>query len=283
MAGGLTEAHDPDRRLDELLAAYLEEAEAGRSPDRRAWLARHPEWADELASFFANLDHVGRLAAPLRPPLDLIPFPGAGPGASEGGRIGYIGDYELIREIGRGGMGIIYEARQASLDRVLALKIIAGGGIDPDDDLRRFRREAEAAAQLDHPNIVAIHEIGSHQGHAYISMKLVDGGSLARHAGRLRDDPEAAARIVATVARAVDYAHRRGILHRDLKPSNILLDRQGRPHVADFGLARRAGPTAPTAPGPAGPASAPRRPSPGRSSARPPTWPPSRPKGDARP
>src|SRR4051812_46535668 len=121
MAGGLTEPPIPDRRLDELLAAYLEEAEAGRAPDRRAWLARHPEWADELSSFFANLDLVGRLAAPFRPSPELIPFPGGGASVSPEGRVGYIGDYELLRVIGRGGMGIIYEARQASLDRILAL------------------------------------------------------------------------------------------------------------------------------------------------------------------
>ena len=242
MAGLSTETPGPDRRLDDILAAYLEEAEAGRPPDRRGWLARHPEWAVELSAFFDNLDHIGDLAAPLRAhrPPDLIPFPSGTP-AIQGDRIGYFGDYELIRELGRGGMGVVYEARQVSLGRVLALKMIPEGRLAPPDDLRRFRREAEAAAHLDHPNIVPIHEVGEHDGRPYFSMKLVDGGSLSRHSARLKGDPTASARLVAIVARAVDYAHRRGILHRDLKPSNILLDLQGAPHVADFGLARRAG------------------------------------------
>ena len=241
MAASSTESARPDRRLDDLLAEYLEEAEAGRPPDRRAWLARHPEWSAELSSFFDNLDHIGHLAAPLRagPSPDLIPFP-TGASTAQGDRIGYFGDYELIRELGRGGMGVVYEARQVSLGRFLALKMIAEGRLAPPDDLRRFRREAEAAAHLDHPNIVPIHEVGEHDGRPYFSMKLVDGGSLARHAPALKADPAASARLVAIVARAIEYAHRRGILHRDLKPSNILLDRQGVPHVADFGLARRA-------------------------------------------
>ena len=243
MATASTEPPGPDRRLDDILAAYLEEVEAGRPPDRRGWLARYPEWADELSAFFANLDHVGRLAAPLRayPSPEVIPFPVGDDPAIEGDRIGYFGDYELIREVGRGGMGVVFEARQVSLGRVLALKMIADGRLASADDFRRFRREAEAAAHLDHPNIVPIHEVGEHDGRPYFSMKLVDGGSLSRHSDRLKADPTASARLVAIVARAVDYAHRRGILHRDLKPSNILLDRQGVPHVADFGLARRAG------------------------------------------
>jgi eukaryotic-like serine/threonine-protein kinase len=243
MAGASIEPLGPDHRLDDVLAAYLEEAEAGRSPDRRRWLASHPEWADELTSFFANLDHLGRLTAPLRahPSPDLIPFPVAEDSVTDVDRIGYFGDYELIRELGRGGMGVVYEARQVSLGRVLALKLIAEGRLAPPDDLRRFRREAEAAAHLDHPNIVPIHEVGEHDGRPYFSMKLVDGGSLARYSDRSKADPAASSRLIVLVARAVDYAHRRGILHRDLKPSNILLDRRGVPHVADFGLARRTG------------------------------------------
>ena len=243
MAGASIDYSEEDRRLDDILAAYLDEAESGRTPDRRRWLANHPEWADELSTFFANLDHLGRLTAPLRvqAAADLIPFPVVGSEEPQGDRIGYFGDYELIRELGRGGMGVVYEARQVSLGRVLALKMIAEGRLAPPDDLRRFRREAEAAAHLDHPNIVPIHEVGEHDGRPYFSMKLVDGGSLARTSEQSRLDPSVSARLLAIVARAIDYAHRRGILHRDLKPSNILLDRRGVPHVADFGLARRTG------------------------------------------
>jgi WD40 repeat protein/predicted Ser/Thr protein kinase len=233
--GAQTGPPDRDRRLDAVLAAYLEEVEAGRTPDRGAWIAKHPDLAAELSEFFANHDHVGQIAAPFRP--DLIPFP-ARDGSAER-RIGYFGDYELIRELARGGMGVVYEVRQVSLDRVLALKMILAGRLADESDVRRFRLEAEAAARLDHPNIVPIHEVGEHEGRHYFSMKLIDGGRLSDRIPAMIADPREAARVVAVVARAIHYAHRRGILHRDLKPSNILLDREGRPHITDFGLARR--------------------------------------------
>ena len=244
MAGARPERPGPEDGpdLDAILAAYLEEVEAGRSPDRRAWLARHPGHAAELAAFFANLDHVGRLADPLRTAPrdrdripDLIPFPAP---AGEGARVGDFGDYELLRELGRGGMGVVYAARQVSLDRVLALKLLAPRR-GSEADVQRFLREAVAAAGLDHPNLVPIYEVGEHEGRHYYGMKLIDGGSLALHAPRLKDDPRAAAALVAQVAQAVHYAHERGVLHRDLKPANVLLDRRGTPYVADFGLARR--------------------------------------------
>ncbi|MBL9139130.1 MAG: protein kinase [Verrucomicrobiales bacterium] len=148
------------------------------------------------------------------------------------------GDYELVEEIARGGAGVVYRARQRSLNRVVALKMLLfGGGGDP-DRIRRFRVEATTAASLNHPNIVRVLDIGEHNGQPYLAMELVDGSSLD---GLIRDRPlapERAARYVERAARAIAFAHERGVLHRDLKPSNVLVDSFDEPRITDFGLAR---------------------------------------------
>ncbi|PYL75000.1 MAG: hypothetical protein DMF26_09190 [Verrucomicrobia bacterium] len=148
------------------------------------------------------------------------------------------GDYELLEEIGRGGQGVVYRARQKSLNRTVALKVIGLGQWATQSHLKRFRREAEAAANLDHPCIVPIYDVGEREGSCYFSMKFIDGGQLDEVAKRTPISFRNAAELVAKLARTVHYAHEHGILHRDIKPGNILFDAKGEPHLTDFGLAR---------------------------------------------
>ncbi|MDQ2659412.1 MAG: protein kinase, partial [Verrucomicrobiota bacterium] len=149
-----------------------------------------------------------------------------------------IGKYQILGEIGRGGMGVIYRARQWQSNRIVALKRVLGYHGDSRDTLERFRREAEAAASLDHPNILPIYEVGESDGLPFFTMKFAPGGSLQRAAAALSAEPRECVFLLAKVARAVAYAHKAGILHRDLKPGNILLDGHGEPLVSDFGLAK---------------------------------------------
>ncbi len=241
-----------EQRLQAVLVAYLEAAERGQEPDPQQLLAQQPEFAGELTEFLANHRQLDRLAAPLRQVAEAAQaeadarrtrdgdaISSAGP--SPGDMVRYFGDYELLEEIARGGMGIVFKARQVSLNRLVALKMILKGELASEQDVQRFQTEARAAANLDHPHIVPIYEIGEHEGQHYFSMKLVEGGSLAQvvGGGQWPGGSEAGVRLLATVARAVHHAHQRGILHRDLKPANVLLDSQGEAHVTDFGLAKR--------------------------------------------
>src|SRR6476659_5905693 len=152
--------------------------------------------------------------------------------------LGELGDYELLEEVGRGGQGVVFRARQKSLNRIVALKVIGLGQWATKAHLKRFRLEAEAAASLDHPCIVPIYEVGERDGQCYFSMKFVEGGQLDELVKHTPISIRQAVELIFTVARTVHYAHGHGILHRDIKPGNILLGAKGEPHLTDFGLAR---------------------------------------------
>src|SRR5438874_7414967 len=191
-----------------------------------------------IGSVVAGGDDPGRPASsmPATTPDDVAPTSQKTVRGAE--LLGELGDYELLDEVGRGGQGVVFRARQKSLNRIVALKVISLGQWASKAHLKRFRLEAEAAARLEHPGIVPIHEVGERDGSCYFSMKFVEGGQLDEVARSAPMSIRQAAELIAKVARTVHYAHQHGILHRDLKPGNILLDQKGEPHLTDFGLAR---------------------------------------------
>lgn len=240
---------DRDERLAELLEHLANESRDGRRPDLDAVVRENSDlelelrelWAtmilaEDFASFSeiiegidddgeatsARADSAAQSDAPLPDPFD---------------------DYEPAAEIGRGGMGVVYRARQTSLDRQVALKMILRGALASPEDVARFRAEAEAAGRLNHPNIVQVFEVGEHLGQPFFSMQHVEGTTLSRMIAEGPLPSREAARLLIPVCHGVAEAHRNGVLHRDLKPSNILIDEDGRPFVTDFGLAKRIQPT----------------------------------------
>ncbi len=249
--------------LRDLLALELDlRLKLGEKPDRDDYRERFPGHDDVIDAVFGSrgktdhpppgpdprvstdptVDGTGKDGPTLdAPETDKQSRIGPAKRGSPAGRPGGpdLAGYEILEELGRGGMGIVYKARQSALNRMVALKIIRSAEFASDAELIRFQNEAEAVAHLDHPHIVPIYEVGHSSGRRFFSMKLVAGRSLDRKLGDFAADFRAAARLVATIAGAIDHAHQRGILHRDLKPANILVDGQGEPHVTDFGLARR--------------------------------------------
>ncbi len=210
--------------IDSVMADYVEKQEKGLAPDPNHYLIAYPQFADELKSFFRNHHWLTGDPTPATVAPTLV-----------GTRIG---PYEIECEIARGGMGVVYRANQDNLGRQVALKLISSGVLAGEEERRRFRIEAEAAAGLHHPGIIAIHDIGSWGGYEYFSMTLVEGPTLQQKVDDRSLDDLGAAEVVRDVSRAVAYALRAGIVHRDLKPENILISSDGRPFVADFGLAK---------------------------------------------
>jgi serine/threonine protein kinase len=253
-------ADDRDELLARLLAELADKARRGEPADVEPMAAAYPDLAKELRELWAAAQFADEFARPpdavrLTPrpqPMAASPQPEPRP-ANFTGRT--FGDYELLEEIGRGGMGVVYRARETSLNRIVALKMILRGEHARAEDLARFAVEAQAAAHLEHPNIVPIYASGEHEGQAYFCMRYVEGETLAALLARGPLRPRDAAAVLAVISRAVHFAHQRGILHRDLKPANVLLVGQAAslsggpggqagslsyvPMITDFGLAKR--------------------------------------------
>ena len=221
-----------DREAFHALEDYLERLQCGEAPDRRSVLEKSPDLASAL-DCLEVLEGFAPMTRSYSPgDEETVEVEPLGPLPQE------FGPYKLVSEIGRGGMGIVYKARQKALDRTVAVKMILSSHVVSPEYLRRFQTEARAAARVSHANIVHIHEVGQLRGRHFFVMEYVEGVNLAERIAEGPVDVPTAVRLVASVARAVEHLHQQGIVHRDLKPSNILLDESGQPYVTDFGLAK---------------------------------------------
>ena len=270
MADPNSPANDP---VDAAFAAYLRSCDAGEVSSREEFLAQFPEIADELSELMEAADAIGHMTSPHVAPTIDSPAPSnananANPSAETiigkdvdrddedadpaatlpmanrakgdpGPTLPYdLGDYLLLEVLGRGGMGVVYLAKQRELDRHVAVKMIRSGILADEGEVRRFYTEAQAVARLHHPGIVGVHQFGRRAGHHFFSMEFIRGTDLQRKINSGEIDPELAARYVRDVARAIHHAHEKGVLHRDLKPANVLVDANDRVKVTDFGLAK---------------------------------------------
>ena len=268
----MAEEPPQDDPLDEAFAAYLRTCDAGELSSRQEFLSQYPELKDQLSELMDAADLIGQAslcvpgatpgadsaASQLPSTLDAETVGyGVIDGDESGGMSGAtlpmanrpkgdpgptlpfdLGDYQLLEVLGRGGMGVVYVAKQTQLDRIVAVKMIRSGIFADEAEVRRFYTEAQAAARLHHPGIVAVHQFGKRAGHHFFSMEFIDGTDLQKLINLNPLDPREAAAYVRDVARAIDHAHQKGVLHRDLKPANVLIDDAGTVHVTDFGLAK---------------------------------------------
>jgi len=223
-----TEMAEREERVNAAIADYLDSVHAGQTLNEDEFLASHVDIASEIEEFLADREQFQRIAGSLGPPLTDLAAPVGQPTlrhesadrgmtvvAYPGKAIRYFGDYVLLEEIARGGMGVIYKARQTRLNRIVVVKLILAGQLASDDDVKRFYTEAKAAAGLQHPNIVTIYEVGEHEGQHFFSMEYVNGVNLTELTKRGPLPFETAADYVKTIAEAIHYAHQQGTLHRD--------------------------------------------------------------------
>jgi serine/threonine protein kinase len=232
-----------EERLDRVIADFLDETATYPAADRRRWLARYPEFFDELSDFFADRDEFEKLAAPLRDlarTTEVDPDPGWLAPSEVPDHLGRLGPYEVVDRVGRGGMGVVYKGHDAALNRYVAIKGLAPQWASDPDARRRFTREAQAAAAVSHPHVITIHAVGEWRGRPYLVMEFLTGASLQQRIDEggpieLKD----LLRIGVQIASGLAAAHAQGLIHRDIKPSNIMLENElARVKITDFGLAR---------------------------------------------
>ncbi len=242
---------DHDQRLECAVAAFLDQEAQGLSYNADQLIAAHPDLATDLREFLANHQRIVQIVKSSHPNGQIATEPRNAASTSRQQFTAHaaensptsphriFGDYELLHEIARGGMGVVYKARQLSLNRTVAIKMILQGRLAASEDIERFQLEAKAVAQLNHPQIVVIHDVGHCDDQYFYAMEYVDGQNLAEVLRGGAVSPRKAAEYVEQVARAIHFAHQSGVVHRDIKPSNILIDERGSTRVTDFGLAKR--------------------------------------------
>ncbi|MFQ5500889.1 MAG: serine/threonine protein kinase [Phycisphaerae bacterium] len=232
--------------IGELINDFFDRRESGENLSQEDFLAEHPEHADELRAHLDGLDLLEGLGSsslhPIGPDEETHPAAGSSAAAPRGGSapLPVVPGYEIVKQIGRGGMGVVYKAIQQSTKREVALKLLLEGPLASEQSRRRFEREIALAAQLRHPNIIPIYDSGSFDGRMYYAMEYVRGAALNEYLKKNELDIAARLALFNEICKAIGHAHQRGIVHRDMKPSNIIVAVDGKPHILDFGLAKAA-------------------------------------------